>query len=244
MQLIKFEIFADRVGHAFTTRHGGVSSPPFESMNLGFQYDDPEQVLCENHRLLCEHLGVDMGSLVIPLQEHTDVVMRVDGAGGYGQVIEGVDGFVTNVPGLVLLVRCADCQAALFFDPVKRAVAAVHSGWRGNAQNILGKAVEKMVAEYGSDPADILVAIGPSLGPCCAEFSEPFEELPKEMHQFVNAHKHVDLWECSHKQLRDAGVLCENIENPRICTACNTDQFFSYRAEKPKTGRMAALIWL
>mgnify|MGYP002632386645 FL=1 len=155
-------------------------------------------------------LGIE--KLAIAKQTHSDHILSVEKAGIY----QDTDAFVTNVPGLALTVRCADCQAVLLHDPVAGVVAAVHSGWRGNAQNIIGKTVRKMVEEYRCDPANIRAAIGPSLGTCCAEFSDPHEELPEFMHKYVDG-KHVNLWQCAEDQLSEEGV--KQIENSRICTA-------------------------
>ncbi len=171
-------------------------------------------------------------------QVHGDVILKLD------RRPEGrpkADGSMTNVPGLELVVRTADCQAGLFYDPVRRAVAAIHSGWRGSALNIVGKAVAQMHRVYGSQPRDIQVTIGPSLGPCCATFTDPFTELPAFMHAFVRG-KNVDLWALSRRQLADAGVRPEHLELRELCTRCHPERFFSHR--RGDSGRMKAWISL
>ena len=140
------------------------------------------------------------------------------------------------------MVKLADCQGVLLFDPVKKAVGAVHSGWKGNTKNIVGKAIFRMVDEFGSNPADIIAGVSQSLGPCCSEFSDPYNELPEFMHTYIRDN-HVDLWACTKDQLTSAGVLPENIEFNGECTKCHSDKYYSYRA-KPKTGRMGAFIVL
>lgn len=232
MQLIKFKIFGDAVKHGLTTREAG---------NFCIEDDDPS--LLENYQKLFQEMKLDLDGLVMPIQQHTDIVLEVDQGRGYDNPVESVDGFITNVPGVSLMVRFADCQGVLIFDPVKKVVAAVHSGWRGNAQNIIGKALKQMKDHYGCDPENILVGVGPSLGPCCAEFSDPLTELPAFMHKFID-NKHVDLWACSEEQVLSEGVKPAHLEMTRICTSCNTDRFFSYRAEKPHTGRMTGVICL
>jgi len=239
-----FKIFnSDQVAHGISDRHGGVSPAPYDSLNLAV--DDSEDKwsnVAENYRRFCEEVGVDFTRLVVPIQRHTDNILVVKEGFGIEQPIDHVDGFMTNVVGLPLLVRMADCQPVLMHDPVKRVIAAVHSGWRGSVQNIIGKAVRKMGAEFGSNPADILVAIGPSIGPCCCEFTDPYVELPEEFHKYIDKQLTVDFWKCSLDQLAAEGV--KQIELSGVCTSCNTDKYFSYRSEKPKTGRMAALICL
>lgn len=208
----------------------------------------------ENYRKFCEAVGVDMEQLVVGMQVHGDEILSLRmsndlSKSGWNKPINSTDGFMTNIPGVPLMVKMADCQAVLFFDPVRRVIAAVHSGWRGNVQNIIGKAAQKMIAEFGCKAENILVGISQSLGPCCAEFSEPEKELPEWMQKYVGKNagvkkRHADLWKCSFDQLTEKGVLPKNIEIMRRCTCCESDVFFSYRSEGEKAGRMGAIIEL
>lgn len=132
------------------------------------------------------------------------------------------DGFMTNKSDLPMMVKVADCQGLLLYDPVTHSAAAIHSGWRGSAQNIIGKAVKKMRKTYGVNPADLLAAISPSLGPCCAQFSDPKNELPRFCHPFIMPNNHVDFWKLSKLQLQDVGVPEKNIEVAGICTKCRS----------------------
>jgi len=244
--LFKFKIFGgyeDAVLYGISMRDGGVSDGPLASLNLGLAVGDKPSNIEENYRRVCEAIGVPMDKLCIAIQEHTDKVLRVNDGGGFEHPYKGVDGFVTNVPGIPLMVRFADCQGILLFDPVKRVIGAVHSGWRGNAQDIIGEAVRKMVDEYECNPADILAGVSPSLGPCCAEFSDPLTELPEHMHKYIDG-THVDLWECASDQLKNAGVLSEHIEIARECTVCNREKYFSFRGGKKITGHMGGVIQL
>ena len=127
------------------------------------------------------------------------------------------------------------------YDPVKRVIEAVHSGWRGNAQNIIGKTIKRLVDEFGCDPKNISLGISQSLGPCCGEFTDPITELPEEMHKHING-KRVDLWACSREQVMDCGVPDVNLEILGRCTVCESEEFFSYRVGKGKIGHMAAVI--
>ena len=176
-------------------------------------------------------------------QQHTDNIVQIDKGAGFGSPYDAVDGFVTNVSGIPLMVRFADCQGVFLFDPVKLVIGAVHSGWRGNVKNIIGKAVSIMVSEYECSPDDVLAAVSPSLGPCCAEFTDPVSELPEQMHKYING-RNVDLWACAYDQLCDAGILDEHIEIARECTKCNNAKYFSYRGGNKKSGHMGGIIQL
>lgn len=254
MHFLKFKIFekfGDVLKHGLSTRVGGVSEGYLSSLNLGQFLGDSEENLRENYKRFCGAVGVDEGRLVMAEQEHGDeiLILKKDLAGsnyGWNKPVKGYDGFITDVVSLPLFVRFADCQGALFFDPVKRVIAAVHSGWRGNVKNILGKCVRKIVEEFGCKSSDIFVGISQSLGPCCAEFSEPAKELPEWMRKYIGGEdgRHVDLWKCSFDQLVAEGVRPENVEIMRRCTVCENDIFFSYRGGKKKTGHMGAVICL
>lgn len=185
-----------------------------------------------------EGLGVKPEAVVLAEQRHTDVVLRVDRG---GEVYEGVDGFMTDRVGVVCTAKFADCQGVFMFDPVRKVVCSVHSGWRGNAQNIIGKAVRKLGVEYGCVAGDLVVGVSASLGVCCAEFSAPFEELPVEMHDYVDGN-FVDLVACAKDQLLAEGVLVENIELDGRCTKCESELFYSFR--RGDEGRMIGGIWL
>jgi len=248
MDILRFsnlEGYGDKILHGLSTRKGGVSEGHFASLNLGFRVGDSFENVEENYRRLLGCLGGDFGRFVVANQEHSDKVVYVDERANFGLsgVYEEVDGFITDKVGISLLVRFADCQGVLFFDPVSKVIAAVHCGWRGNVSNILGKTVGRMVSEFGCDASNIIVGVSPSLGPCCAEFTEPLRELPEFMHEFVTG-RHVDLWEVSRMQLMEAGVMEENIEFAGRCTKCEKDVLFSYRGGGKKTGHMGAVICL
>lgn len=151
------------------------------------------------------------------------------------------DALITQQKNLPLGIKVADCQGVLIFDPKANSIAAIHSGWKSSVLNIIGKTVKKMKEVFGSDPADLLVGISPSLGPCCTQFSDPEKELPEFIRPFIKE-KHVDFWSLSLQQLKEAGVSEKQIEIMRKCTRCNADQFFSYRNDD--TGRMAVFFSL
>ena len=157
--------------HAVTTRHGGVSSGQWTSLNLTKGTGDDPAAVEENLRRTCAALGLRREHLVSPNQRHTANVRRV-GAADRGRIWPGYDTLITDEPGVPLLLRYADCTPVLIYDPAHHALALIHSGWRGTVQGAGRVAVEALVAEYGSRPAEMIAAIGPSIGPCCYEVGE------------------------------------------------------------------------
>ncbi len=153
------------------------------------------------------------------------------------------DAVVTNIKGLALTVRQADCQAVILFDPDVEVIANVHCGWRGNRNNILQAAVSRMRRDFGSRPDRIRAAIGPSLGPCCAEFISYKQIFPDHFRAYMDKPNYFNLWAISRHQLMEAGLRDRHIECAEICTRCRTDLFYSYRSEKT-TGRFATLVML
>jgi len=247
LDIFQFEIFKKfpELVQGISTRKGGVSSGHLDSLNLGLQVGDKQENLEENFKRFCSAVGVDREHLCIAYQEHTSNIVTISDASKIGLKcpFESIDGFITSVAEVPLMVRFADCQGVFFYEPEMKVVAAVHSGWRGNAKNIIGKAVKKMVDEYKCRASDIVVGISPSLGRCCAEFSDPYKELPEHLHDFVDG-RMVDLWEASRVQLLDAGVKEENIEIAGICTVCENERFFSYRGGKKRCGHNGGVIMM
>ena len=152
-----------------------------------------------------------------------------------------VENSILKLAIVSLLIAVADCQAVLMYDPVKKIAANIHSGWRGSINNIIECTINSMKDRFGSLPADIVAGVGPSLGPCCAEFVNYKKEIPEKYWSFMISENHFDFWAVSNSQLCDSGVLPENIHIGGMCTKCNTDLFFSYRGNN-KTGRFAAVI--
>lgn len=138
------------------------------------------------------------------------------------------DALITRQPNLTLMVRVADCQGVIIKDPKHKVVAAVHSGWRGSTCNIIGKTIQRMKEKYGSEAQDLQVSVSPSLGPCCAEFSDPRNELPAFCHRFIDERNHVDFWALTKAQLREEGIPEQNIELAGKCTKCQPG-YYSHR---------------
>lgn len=245
------------VGHAFSTRLGGVSAPPFDSMNLSFTRGDDKEAVTENFRRICAVVGGSPKQTVISAQTHTANVRsitRADCGSGvtYDRTYTDVDGLVTDEPQVILCTQYADCVPLLFADPVKRVVATAHSGWRGTVQRIGAVTVEKMCADYGCRREDIRAAIGPSIGPCCFEVDEPvyaafssMSEWDDTCARFKEGGKlDINLWEVNRRILAGAGVLPQHLTVTDLCTRCRPDLFWSHRIHGAERGSLAALIML
>jgi hypothetical protein len=213
-------------------------------MNLSLGVGDDPQAVAANRRRL--HRLTGGGVHLYTRQNHGSSIRVVSrSAKRRAETIqtprEPADALITDVPGIRLLIQTADCQAVMLFDPQKRVVANIHCGWRGSVANIIGRTVSRMAAQFGCDPGRMTAAIGPSLGPCCAEFINYNAELPQALWPFRVGPHHFDFWRISRHQLVAAGLPEAHVHHAAMCTRCNPHLFFSYRAAR-KTGRFAALI--
>ncbi|MBI3236913.1 MAG: peptidoglycan editing factor PgeF [Chlamydiales bacterium] len=209
------------------------------SLNLGGALESSENI-GENRQKVWKALGIPKAVWVH--QVHSDDLICVTGPDF--SCIEKADGLMTQIPGLGLMIRHADCQAALFYDVKNRALANVHAGWRGNVKNIYGKTVEQMGETFGTDPQNLLVCISPSLGPSCSEFIHFERELPSSFWEYQIKPTYFDLWKIARMQLEASGVLPEHIEIASICTICSPDDFFSYRRDKVQKRNNATIAAL
>ena len=240
----------DCLVHAVFTRLGGVSAAPWAALNVGHTVGDDPQAVTENHNRIYVHLDLGAGQVVTPNQVHGNHVARA-GTDEGGQTIAATDGLVTNTPGLGLLLRFADCQPILLYDPIRHALGLIHAGWRGVAQAIARRAVEAMQAQFGSRPRDLLAGLGPAIGPCCYTVGENVAAamgyvLP-DWEKALEAEGEGQTWklnlsEANAQLLKAAGV--RKIEQAGLCTSCHTDEFYSHRAEQGQTGRFAAVAYL
>lgn len=230
------------MGHAVFTRLGGVSEHPCHSLNVSTRTPDHPASVRANLELVREAVGADR--LATLDQAHGGDVIVISGKDRDKPVkpLKG-DGLVTDVPGLGLVIKQADCQAVILYDPVRRVVANIHCGWRGNVADILGNAVKCMETVFGCGPTHLLAGIGPSLGPCCAEFKGHEDIFPRSFRRFMIGPDHFDLWALSAHQLASAGVEPSRVVVSGLCTRCRTDLFFSYRGEGT-TGRFATVAMI
>jgi YfiH family protein len=237
--------------HAITTRHGGVSTGPYSSLNVGSGLGDDPTAVDENLRRVCAALGLQRDDLTSPNQRHTANVRRV-GPAERGHIQVGCDALATDQARVPLLLRYADCVPILIYDPVHRAAAVVHSGWRGTVLGAPQAAVASLVREFDSRPEELVAAIGPSIGPCCYEVGHEVVNAVREafsggdglLSMRPGGRVHLDLWAANRHWLTGCGVPTSRIEISEMCTACHTEDFYSHRAENGQTGRFAALMSL
>lgn len=240
--------------HCFSTRFGGVSTGDLASLNLGVHRGDDHENVVKNYEILGAAVGFAPEQTVFTRQRHTDVIRVVDGShcgeGLYRDVPAVCDGQITNTPGVALVTFSADCTPILLYDPVQRAIGAVHAGWRGTAQGIAAKAVEAMVREFGCDPADIQAAIGPCIGKCCFEtdWDVPQAMLdalgPKALTGITQKGEkyYVDNKFCNTLWLQRAGI--GGLDISPDCTRCRPDRYWSNRAMGDRRGSLAGVIML
>ena len=245
------------IPHGFTTRTGGVSTGIYDSLNLGLGRGDDPELVRRNYGLVCDALGLDVTRLAFSHQVHKDnvrIVTTADMGKGLDKTVDfEADGLITDIPGMGLVVFGADCPTILLCDPVRRVAAAFHAGWRGTALGIADRVVSIMTHHYGSDPADILAAIGPSIGTCCFETDE---DVPNAMTAAMgvsalafisndeNGKFHVDLKGLNRLRLERMGLLAGHVELSPDCTMCRPDKYWSHRYTKGERGTQAALIAL
>ncbi len=242
----------DGVRHGVFTRLGGVSQSYYSSLNLSRSTGDAIEPVRENRRRMAEALGLLPHEMLTSWLVHGNRV-RVVGRADLGQDDVHADAMATNERGLALTLRFADCVPVLFHDPVRHAAGIAHAGWVGIVAGVLPATVEAMRNAFGSDPRDIRACVGPSIGPEQFEVGEDVAAriqaavpenivMPPRGDAVDHAKPHVDLWRSARAQLRAAGV--HQVEIAGLCTASNTAEWFSHRAEKGKTGRFGAAIVL
>jgi YfiH family protein len=241
LQFLSFSDY-DYLTHGIFTRIGGVSKPPYDTLNASYNTGDRPDRVKENLRVIQGAIGARR--LIFMNQVHGSgiIILRNDSCTTV-ESTANADALITDIPSVALMVKQADCQGVILYDPVKAILAVVHCGWRGNVRNILGAVVDRMRSDFRCGEPDILAAVGPSLGPCCAEFVSYEEIFPEWFKGFIERENHFNLWEISRRQLLDAGLVENRIEIAEICTRCNTDLFYSYRGEGT-TGRFATVAML
>ncbi|NLG48522.1 MAG: peptidoglycan editing factor PgeF [Chloroflexi bacterium] len=230
------------------TRHGGVSQAPFGTLNVGSTVGDDPAAVQANHARLFSAWNIPAERVVTVQQVHGNRVAVASEQDG-GRIFPETDALISQIPGLYLLLRFADCVPVFLYAPRQRAVGLTHAGWKGTLQEIAMQTVRAMTATFGCQPGELVAGIGPSIGPCClemdgdvlADFRARYgQEEGCIVRPQANGKAFVDLWRINALQLQAAGV--QQIETAGICTSCRRDEFFSHRAENGKTGRFAALI--
>jgi len=243
LELLRFDNLAQVPGviHAISTRSGGVSRNRCASLNVSYSVGDATENVDENLRRLADVVGTQRERLFAAYQVHGRSVTLVEPE---TEPRPRCDVLITRSPEKTLMLRFADCTPVLLADTKRRAVAAVHAGWRGSAVRAAGAAVAALTEAFGSDPKEVMAGIGPAIGPCCYSVGDDvvdaFEDRP-----WLFKDARLDLWEANRQALLEAGVPNENIEVSGICTRCESDRFFSHRANDGQpAGRFAAVIGL
>ncbi|HEX8968939.1 MAG TPA: peptidoglycan editing factor PgeF [Chloroflexota bacterium] len=243
LEVLRFQILSRIPGfvHAVTTRHGGVSQGRCESLNVSYSVGDSADNVDENLKRVGESVGLRREDLFAAYQVHGRGVTAVDAD---SPPRPRCDVLMTRSRDRALMLRFADCTPVLLADPKRKAVAAVHAGWRGSASRAVTAAVSALVEAYASDPRDLLAGIGPAIGPCCYEVGGDVVAAFADRPGLINNGR-LDLWEANRQELVDAGLPPEHIELAGICTRCHSDRFFSHRANGGQpAGRFAAVIRL
>lgn len=247
----------------FSTRHGGVSQEAWSSLNCALHVADSPQDVIENRRRLAAAAGFPFEAWTCGEQVHNSdvavITRRERGSGRESRetAIANKDALLTNEPDIMLVSFYADCVPLYFYDPLKQAAGLAHAGWKGTAKAIAARTVEAFRSAFGSDPADMVVAIGPSIGPCCYEVddrvidallnSEHAQLRADELREQAwtakpNGRYMLNLKEVNRRILIKAGILPMNIEVTNLCTSCADESFYSHRRDGGRTGRMASWI--
>lgn len=239
--------------HGFSTRAGGVSAPPFDTLNLGMKWGDARAHVIENRRRLQVATGVER--IFVARQVHGANVLQVNGGDVPADVAQiEADGLFSDAPGIAIGVYVADCIPVLMADARTGVFAAVHAGWRGTLAGVVPAAVRRMVDELGARPEDLRIALGPAIGVCCFEVGDEVVDavaraMPRAMapaaraiQRAANGRAHIDLKRLNVMLLEAEGVPASAIDAGPECTSCDRARFFSYRRDKGETGQAIGFI--
>lgn len=256
--VLQSDLLCGSIRHGFSTRTGGVSPAPWDSLNLGVGRGDELSNVQENFRRLCGVLGLSHQRAVLSKQVHEDNIRLVTesdcGKGLFRQRdYTSVDAMICREKYIPLVVFSADCGTILLYDPVQEAIGAVHAGWRGVASGLAAKTVRRMQETFGTEPGDLLAATGPSIGACCFETDD---DVPQAIERYLgggadglfdrrpDGKTMVDLRAANARRLVQLGLDAENIDVSAECTVCSHDKYWSHRYTKGRRGSQAAAIVL
>lgn len=241
--------YGDILTHAFTLK-------PLDFGDNG-NFEDKKDVIINNYKQICNELNIDYKNIVRPYQTHTNNVKEVEeNKGIFLEEYTNVDGLITNKPNNILSLTFADCTPIYLFDPNKKAIGNIHSGWQGTVKQIAKKAIEKMIKTYGSNPKDIICVIGPTIRKCHFEVEDDVKEMFLNQFKFMEniitkgeikqgkQKYYIDTVKINKNMLMEMGLREENIVDSKICTVCNCDLIHSYRKTGKTAGRNTSLIML
>jgi len=244
--------------HFVSTRNGGFSNFPYDSLNLGFHVGDNPETVLKNREQIAMAMGIPLKCFTLSRQVHGHNVavitddLRGSGADSFNTAIDATDAMVTDIANICLVVLQADCVPLLFFDLKKKVIGAAHAGWKGTVQMVAQNTVKTLKEKFNSSPDNIIVGIGPSIGPCCYEVGPevvfPADTVFSDTRGYIketdDGKRYFNLWEANKIQLVLSGIPEENIKTSGICTYCNHTLFFSHRYQRTETGRFGAGIML
>ena len=251
LEYFQFETFDPKIcSQAIFSRKGGISPDPWSSLNQGGTVGDPRANVIENRRRAFAAFDRPVESIYDVWQVHgTEVICTRTPRPLDAEHIKA-DAIVTDNPEITLFMRFADCVPILILDPQKRIVSIIHAGWMGTVNKVITSTINVMKKKFGCNPKDLISGIGPSIGVCHYQVGEPvisevknnFGDASRDLLVKNDGGTFFDLWKANEFTLQENGV--ENIEIANICTACDTETWFSHRAEHGKTGRFAAMMFL
>lgn len=255
LQLVRSPILESFSGltHAFTTRMGGVSSPPYNSLNLSAKSGDKESAVNKNRQILADSLSIKKDFFILN-QVHGDNIVVAEDIESPETVCDA-DAVITAKPKMPLAILTADCLSILLYSTGNKSIGAVHAGWKGTALNIAGKTVKKMIERFEEKPENIYAAMGPAIGPCCYEVDYTVYEQFQHSSNLWNrgsvrierdgdSRWMLDLLSINTDQLIETGLKPANISRTTSCTACNEKLFYSYRRDGKLSGRHGAIIMI
>ena len=236
--------------HGIFTRSGGISPKPWNSLNLGGTNGDDKKNVIENRKRIFDLFSLPVESIFDSWQVHGTHVICTNAPRALDAPHQPADSILTSNPDVTLFMRFADCVPLFFWDPVQNVIGIAHAGWKGTVNHIGKVTVLSMHENHGSKAEDIVVGIGPSIGPDHYEIGSDLadrvkREFPEVWKDLLTSHSgrlYLDLWKANQYDLEKCSVSV--IESAGICTACHTDEFFSHRIENGKTGRFGALLSL
>ncbi len=239
---------AEGVGAVFSSRLGGASLPPWDTLNLGAAVGDAEDAVAGNRARFAAAAGFPPEAVATASQVHGADVLPVSRPGPAGPG----DALCTDAPGVVLTIGVADCAAVYLHDPRHHAVALCHAGWRGTVADVAGRAVAEMVRRYGSRPGDVRAAVSPCAGACCYQVDAPVIDALEAavpwagevLHPDGPGRARLDLADANRRRLLAAGLDGGAVSVAGICTICDPERLFSHRRDAGRTGRMRAALWL
>jgi hypothetical protein len=241
---------SEGVTHAIFMRHGGVSPSPWDSLNFGGTVGDEAKNVFENRRRAFQYLGLNHRRTFDAWQVHSTNIAIANGPRPQDVPHEKADIILSNHPGIVLLMRFADCVPLLFYDPQNLAIGIAHAGWQGTVKGVASVVVEAMKERYQTQPRELITVIGPSIGPdhyavgpdVVERVRLAFGSDTQEVLHKVDGSEYLDLWQANYLQLDRAGV--RSIQIAQVCTACNMTDWYSHRGQHGRTGRFGAIITL